>query len=145
MPVKSVQVELFAPVIKGVLHDLAGKDVTKVTLKVLNRARVMAPVDQGNLRASHQMRLTSASNGVTGEVFTKVKYALAVHEGRRALTIYPKNKSALAFYWHGQHMVRRSVHQPARRGKPWLRDALKEVAASEGYKVQNTVADSGGA
>jgi hypothetical protein len=146
MAVRSVRVDLYGDVIKYVLHDLAGRDVTKTTLKVLNRARVLTPVDTGNLRASHQMRLTSAANGVTGEVFTKVKYALPLHEGRRAIVIRPKNKQALAFYWHGQHMVRKWVHQPARRGKPWLRDALREVAASEGYKMQSTAAaDTGGA
>lgn len=145
MAVQSVRVDLYSDVIKSVLHDLAGKDVTRTTLKVLNRSKVLTPVDTGNLRASHQMRLTSSVNGVTGEVFTKVKYALAVHEGRRAIVIRPKSKKALAFYWHGQHMVRKWVHQPARHGKPWLRDALREVAASEGYKMQSTAAaDSGG-
>lgn len=140
MPVKSVRVDLYGDVIKGVLHELAGKEVAKTTLKVLNRARVLTPVDTGNLRASHQMRLTSGASKVSGEVFTKVKYALPVHEGRRAIIIRPKDKQALAFYWHGQHMVRKWVHQPARRGRPWLRDALREVASSEGYKMQSAAA-----
>ena len=143
---KVARVDLYREVISGVLHDLAGKDVTRVTLKVLNRARVMTPVDTGNLRASHQMKLTSSANKVTGEVFTKVKYALAVHEGRRPVIIRPKSKKALAFHWHGQQFVRKSVSQPARKGRPWLRDALFEVAGAEGYKVQgSTAADSGGA
>lgn len=137
MPVKSVRVDLYLDVIKGVLHDLAGKDVTKVTLKVLNRAKVLTPVDTGNLRASHQMRLMSSSLKVRGEVFTKVKYALPVHQGRGAIVIRPKTKKALSFVWHGLPMVRRSVFQPARRGRPWLTDALREVAASEGYKMEN--------
>lgn len=143
--VKQVKVDLFQSVIKGVLHDLAGKDVARITLKVLNRSKVLCPVDEGNLRSSHQFRLTQSSNGVTGEVFTKVKYALAVHEGRRAIVIRPKHKKALAFVWHGQPMVRKWVTQPARRGRPWMRDALREVATQEGYKVQSTAAaDAGG-
>jgi hypothetical protein len=142
---KSVRVDLFQDVIKGILQDDVGKEVLKTTIKVLNRGRVMTPVDTGNLRASHQFKITSGSNKITGEVFTKVKYALAVHEGRRALTIYPKTKKALAFHWHGQPMVRKWVHQPARRGRPWLRDALREVATSDGYKMQSTTAaDAGG-
>lgn len=146
MPVTSVRVDLFQPVIRGVLQDLAGKDVTRVTLKVLNRAKVTTPVDTGNLRASHQFKIRNAASKITGEVFTGVKYALPLHEGRRALVIYPKSKSALAFVWHGQPMVRRSVHQPARRGRPWLRDALREVAAQEGYKMQSAAAaDASGA
>jgi len=144
--VKSVRVDLYGPVIKATLHDLAGKNVVRVTLKTLNRAKVLCPVDEGTLRASHQFRLKQTTNSVKGEVFTKVKYALAVHEGRRALTIYPKKKQALAFRWHGQQMVRKWVHQPARRGRPWLRDALREVAAQEGYKMQSSAtADAGGA
>jgi hypothetical protein len=139
--VKSVKVDLFVPVIKSLLQDDVGREVTKTTLKVLNRARVLTPVDTGNLRASHQFKIKNGSNGITGEVFTNVKYALAVHEGRRALVIYPKNKQALAFVWHGRPMVRKWVSQPARRGKPWLRDALREIAASEGYEMQSTAAE----
>lgn len=137
MPVSSVRVDLFQPVIDSVLHDLAGKDVTRITLRVLNRGKVLSPVDQGLLRASHQFRIRSSTGGVTGEVFTNVKYALAVHEGRKAVVIRPKTKQALAFVWHGRPMVRKSVFQPARRGRPWLTDALREVAAQEGYKMQS--------
>lgn len=138
--VKSVKVDLYNDVIKDVLHDLAGKEVKGTTLKVLNRAKVTTPVDTGNLRASHQFRIKQSSTRVTGDVFTKLKYALAVHEGRRPVVIRPKNKQALAFVWHGQPMVRKWVSQPARRGRPWLRDALREVATSEGYKMQSAAA-----
>lgn len=145
MPVKSVRVELYRDVIKGTLHELAGKDVVRVTMKVFNRARVMTPVDTGNLRASHQFKIKQTETKITGEVSTKVKYALAVHEGRRPLVIYPRKKKALAFVWHGQPMVRKWVWQPARRGRPWMRDALREVATNEGYKMQSSAAmDSGG-
>lgn len=140
MPVSSVRVDLYQDVIKGVLHDLGGAEVAKTTIKVLNRAKVLTPVDTGNLRASHQFKLTSSANKITGEVFTKVKYALPVHEGRRAIVIFPKTKKALAFHWHGQQYVRKWVAQPARRGKPWLRDALREVATSDGYKMQSSAA-----
>lgn len=134
--VKAVRVDLYQAAMRDVVGDLAGKDVMRVTLRVLNRARVLTPVDTGNLRASHQFRLTKGGAGVTGEVFTNVKYALPLHEGRGAVTIYPKNKQALAFRWHGQQYVRKSVTQPARRGRPWLRNALTEVATREGYRMQ---------
>lgn len=140
MPVTSVRVDLYQTAIGSVLHDLAGRDVTRITLKVLNRCKVLCPVDEGTLRASHQFKIKQSAKGITGEVFTKVKYALPVHEGRRALVIHPKNKQALAFVWHGQPMVRRSVSQPARRGRPWMRDALREVATQEGYKMQSAAA-----
>jgi len=145
MPVTSARVDLYQEEIRGILHELVGKDVARVTLKVLNRARVMTPVHTGNLRASHQMKLTSTTSKVRGEVFTRVKYALPVHEGRRPVVIYPNTKQALAFRWHGQQFVRKWVSQPARRGRPWLRDALREVAAEEGYAMHSSAAaDSGG-
>lgn len=138
--VKSVKVDLYKEVIKSVLQDDVGREVTRVTIKVLNRARVLTPVDTGNLRASHQFKIKSTANKITGEVFTKVKYALPVHEGRRAIVIRPKEKQALAFVWHGRPMVRKWVHQPARHGRPWLRDALREVATNEGWKMQSAAA-----
>jgi hypothetical protein len=140
MPVKSVRVELYRDVIKSELHELVTPHIAVVTLRVFNRARVLTPVDTGNLRASHQVRFRQSANRNIGEVFTKVKYALPLHEGRGAVTIYPKKKQALAFVWHGQPMVRRSVFQRPRGGKPWLRNALREVAASEGYKMQSAAA-----
>lgn len=138
--VKSVRVELYQSVIKDVLASDVGREVGKTTLKVLNRAKVLTPVDTGNLRASHMFKIKSSSRRITGEVFTKVKYALPVHEGRGPVTIYPKKKQALAFHWHGQQFVRKSVFQHARRGRPWLRDALREIAAAEGYKMQAGIA-----
>lgn len=141
--VKSVRVDLYQEIIKGVLHDVAGRDVTRITLRVLNRAKVLTPVDTGNLRAGHQFKISSSNSRVTGEVYNKIKYALPVHQGRGALVIRPKRKQALAFVWHGQPMVRKSVFQPARRGRPWLRDALREVATQEGYKVESVAATDG--
>lgn len=133
--VKAVQVELYRSVIAGVLQDDVGKEVVRTTTRVLNRAKVKCPVDTGNLRASHNFSLRRSASKITGEVGTRVKYALPVHEGRRAIVIRPKTKQALAFEWHGVPMVRKWVYQPMRAGKPWLRDALREVAAEEGYQM----------
>lgn len=145
MPVKSVRVDLYNLVIKETLHDLAGKDVVRVGMRVFNRARVLTPVDTGNLRASHQIKIRQTETKITAEVSSRVKYALAVHEGRRPLVIYPRKKQALAFVWHGRPMVRKWVSQPARKGKPWMRDALREVAAAEGYQMESkAAADTGG-
>lgn len=141
--VASVRVDLYQAEIKALLQDVVGKEVMRTTVKVLNRARVMTPVDTGNLRASHQFKLTRGANRITGEVFTKVKYALPLHEGVKARTIYPDKRKALRFTWHGQQFVRKSVSQPARKGRPWLRDALREVAVNEGYTMQTGAAADG--
>jgi hypothetical protein len=122
-------------------NDALGvRNTTKVTLRVLNLARVRCPVRTGNLRNSHQMRVevNSARNHVVGHVFTHVKYARPVHQGRKARTIRPKTKKALRFYWRGKWWVRAVVHQGPVRGQPWLRKALREVAASEGYKISRS-------
>jgi len=138
--VTSVRVDLYRAEIIEILQGLVGKEVMRTTLKVLNRARVLTPVRTGNLRASHQFKIRTFKSKVVGEVFTKVKYAPPLHEGVAARTIYPNKKKALRFTWHGVQYVRKSVSQPARPGKPWLRDALREVAAAEGYTMQVTTA-----
>lgn len=57
-------------------------------------------------------------------------YAAAVHQGRRAMTIVPKVKKALS--WgepEGNEVafvVRKKVHQKARKGNPWMLRALKK-------------------
>lgn len=136
MPVTSSRWVPDRPVIATSLTAMGVKNVTKSTLRMLNRARVMCPVDTGNLRNSHQMAVRVVpGRRVTGEVFTKVKYARAVHNGRRAVTIRPKYRKALHFWWHGREHFAKVVHQPARRGRPWLRTALREVAAADGYKL----------
>jgi len=122
-------------------NDALGvKHTTKATLRVLNLARVRCPVRTGNMRNSHQMRveIDSARNYVVGHVFTRVKYARAVHDGRKSRTIRPVKKKALRFFWKGKWWVRAVVHQGPVKGRPWLRKALREVAASEGYKISRS-------
>jgi hypothetical protein len=133
--VTQVRIDLFEAEIAATLQDDVGKFVVDTTVRTLNRAKVLCPVDTGNLRASHQMRIARTADRISGEVFTHVKYALPVHNGRGVVRIVPKTRQALAFTWRGQYMVRRSVVQPARKGRPWLLDALKEVAAQQGMQM----------
>lgn len=140
MPVKKVTVELFRDEIDNVLQDDVGKDVVDTTIRVMNRAKVMCPVRTGTLRAAHNFKIRRALAKITGEVFNKVRYALPVHDGSKQHVVYPTKKKALAFVWHGQPMVRRWVNIPAQPGRPWMRDALREVAAQRGYKMVSTVA-----
>ena len=140
MAIRAYKLVLDQAEIKAVLSDDVGKDVAKTTLRVLNRSKVLCPVDTGNLRASIQFELIRRPDRITGEVGTKVKYALPVHNGVRARFIYPNEKKALAFDWKGRHWVLARVHQKARRGRPFLLDALREVAEQEGYKFGRGVA-----
>lgn len=114
----------------------ARRVVARVTRGTFNRSQVLCPVDTGYLRASGQMS-GPVTQGlvVTGAVEYTARYAAAIHDGRRALTIRAKGNGRLRFVIDGQVVYARQVHQPARRGRPYLRTALFETAAREGFRV----------
>lgn len=115
--------------------DAAFREVTNVTRRVFSRANVLTPVDTGNLRAHNQMRVHRAGNTTTGEIFNDTAYARAVHGGSKAVVIVPRTKKVLRFVVDGEVVFARRVTIPARRGRPWLLRALKEVGAQFGYQV----------
>jgi len=115
--------------------DEARRRVTRVVRRTLNRSAVLCPVDTGNLRASGKMSVGDRASSVVGEVVYTADYAAAVHEGRRALTIQAKGNGRLRFVIGGQVIYARSVRQPARAGRPFLANALREVATAEGFRV----------
>lgn len=113
----------------------ARKKVARATRRTLNRSAVLAPVDTGYLRATGHMQLGARGATVRGVVEYTAEYAAAVHNGRRALTIRPKRAGGrLKFQVGGQTVYARQVHQRARRARPFLTTALKEVAAQEGFR-----------
>jgi hypothetical protein len=114
----------------------ARRKVGRVVRYTFNRSQVMCPVDTGNLRASGQMEpVTTRGLVVVGGVVYTARYAAAVHEGRRALTIRAKGNGRLKFVVDGKTVYARQVHQPARKGRPYLATALAEVATAEGFRV----------
>jgi hypothetical protein len=121
----------------GVGMDEARKRVNQVVRRTYNRSQALCPVDTGNLRASGQMELGSDRGSlVIGGVTYTARYAAAVHEGRRALTIRARRPGGmLRFTVGGRTVFARSVHQPARAGRPFLLTALAEVAPQEGFRV----------
>lgn len=121
----------------GVGMDEARRKVNRVVRRTYTRSQVLVPVDTGNLRASGQMNLANDRGAlVVGGVTYTAKYAAAVHEGRRALTIKPRRPGGrLKFTVGGRTVYARQVHQPARAGRPYLSTALREVAAQEGFRV----------
>lgn len=120
----------------GVGMDEARRKVNRVVRRTFTRSQVLAPVDTGLLRASGRMDL-GRDRGmlVIGGVEYTARYAAAVHDGRRALTIRAKGNGRLKFTVDGRVVYARSVHQPARAGRPYLSTALREVAAQEGFAV----------
>jgi hypothetical protein len=120
----------------GVGMDEARKAVNRVVRRTFTRSQILAPVDTGLLRASGRMTLGRDRGAlVIGGVEYTANYAAAVHEGRRALTIRAKGNGRLKFTVDGRTVYARSVHQPARAGRPYLAQALREVAAQEGFAV----------
>jgi hypothetical protein len=114
-----------------------GRKVAKVTRQTLNRARVLSPFDQGNLRGAHTMSLSAPVGKafVRGRVLVRVRYAMAVHEGAKPHIIRPRKKKALKFKMGGYTVIVKSVRHPGNKARPWLMTALQEVAAREGFKV----------
>jgi hypothetical protein len=127
------------PALHGEGMDAARKAVNRVVRRTYTRSQVLVPVDNGPLRASGQPDLASDRGSlVIGGVTYTAEYAAAVHNGRRALTIRPKGNrpnARLRFVVDGRVVFARSVHQPARAGRPYLAQALREVAAQEGFTV----------
>lgn len=125
---------LNVPALNSEGKKLARKKVNTVVRRTFNRSQVLCPVDTGNLRASGSLQLaTDRGLLVIGGVSYTARYAAAVHNGRRALTIRARNGGRLRFVIDGRTVFAREVHQPARAGRPFLATALREAAASEGF------------
>lgn len=125
----------------GVGMDEARTRVNRVVRRTYTRSQILVPVDNGPLRASGQPNLaTDRGSLVIGGVSYTIEYAAAVHNGRRALTIRAKTRAGgrpgyLRFEVGGRVVYARQVHQPARTGRPYLAQALREVAPQEGFRV----------
>ena len=105
---------------------------------MVNRAKVLAPVDTGRLRASIRVEerrtLTLRSKFTIG---SDVEYAAFVNDGTRPHIIRPKNGQYLRFRGRGGGWVyAKLVHHPGTRARPFLDDALKQVAAARGYSFR---------
>lgn len=102
--------------------------------RVLNRAKVLAPVDTGRLRAS--IRIESRRTFTFRTVYTigsDVHYAPYVNDGTRPHKIRPRTKKALKFQVGGRTVFAAVVNHPGTKPNPFLDRALREVAAARGY------------
>jgi hypothetical protein len=123
--------------LQGEGMEAGRKAVNRVVRQTYARSQVLVPVDNGPLRASGRPDLASDRGAtVIGGVTYTAEYAAAVHEGRRALTIRAKKPGGkLKFTVGGRTVYARQVHQPARAGRPYLAQALREAAAANGFTV----------
>lgn len=106
---------------------------------VVNRAKVLAPVDTGRLRAS--IRVESRRSLGFRTIYTvgsDVEYAAMVNDGTRPHVIRPRRAQVLRFQVGGRVVFARVVNHPGTRARPFLDRALREVAASRGYSFRAT-------
>lgn len=120
---------------RAVAVGMTAPEVAKVTRQVLNRAKILAPVRTGRLRASGKMDLRVTQNGPTGSVTFTVKYAQWVHDGTRPHIIRAKNKKVLRFKVGSQVLYRPLVHHPGTKPRPFLARALVEVGPANNFAV----------
>ena len=164
MAITRVKIDLNNLRVAQVGVELSAREIAEATRWTLNRANVLTPVRDGNLRAGNQMTMKARRLMVTGTVENRVSYALAVHNGTRPHTIAAKRAKALTFFWGkvggAQVFVPRTkagkrlgtgfrknksgrvsfwvgkgyVRHPGTKARPWLDDALREMAAKRGYR-----------
>lgn len=103
---------------------------------MVNRAKILCPVDTGRLRASIRGRASRTwTLRPQFTVSTNVDYAPMVHDGTRPHTIRPWTKQALKFTIGGQVVFAKVVHHPGTRARPFLDRALREETAGRGYRI----------
>lgn len=140
-----ITVKVERPAATRVALEDSVRRVRTFVRKVQNQATIDCPVDTGNLRAHHRMRMRQTATTATGEVYNDANYALAVHEGSGPHVIAGRRmrrptkkrkyrgKKTLRFVVGGVVIYRRRVMHPGSRGRPWLRNAGRKVAGTEGF------------
>jgi hypothetical protein len=124
--------------INAVATRAALPEITKITRRVLNRAKVLAPVDTGRLRSSGRMDIKITAVGPTGSVTFPVSYARYVHEGTRAHVIRAKTKKVLRFKGRGGGWVfAKKVNHPGTKKREFVEQALREIAPPLGFEVRS--------
>lgn len=114
----------------------------KVQREVLNQARINAPVDTGQLRASHKAEPVVVSGGkvttsISATGSSKQQYALAVHEGTKPHVIVPRRKKVLSWKGSEGRVFAARVNHPGTKPRPWLLNAVKQVAPRHGFQVES--------
>lgn len=129
----NAHIQLNEPELNNQVRAFEQRRMASLQRRIANQARLTVPVDTGRLRQTigEGPRAFVGPRTVTGSVHAKTHYAAAVHEGRRAITIRPRNAKALRFVVGGRVVFAKVVHQGPMRGRPFLRNAGMRVAERE--------------
>jgi len=128
----SVRVEIN----EGRLEQQTGRDLRafhrSITRRGATQAKVDVPVRTGNLgRTIGELPQQYRPFHVDGGVEATADYAAPVHQGSRAHRINARPGGSLRFEWHGRVVFRQSVWHPGTAARPFLRNAMRRVAASD--------------
>jgi len=121
------------------LRGARRRELETAARQVMNRAKVLAPVDTGRLRAS--IRIEARRDFALRSVYTvgsDVEYAAMVNDGTRPHVIRPRRAQVLRFRVGGRTVFARVVQHPGTKPNPFLDRALREVAAARGYSFRHT-------
>lgn len=124
--------------IRRSIRDASMSELRVQGPRVVNRAKILCPVDTGRLRASirGEARRTWTLRPEF-RIWSDVEYAAMVNDGTRPHQIRPKNASVLRFVVGGRVVFARVVNHPGTRARPYLDRALREIATPRGYSVRN--------
>lgn len=123
---------------RRVIRGASRTELENTGRRVVNRAKILCPVDTGRLRASIRGRASRTwTLRPQFTVSSNVDYASMVHDGTRPHTIRPRTKQALKFTVGGQVVFAKVVHHPGTRARPFLDRALREETAGRGYRITN--------
>lgn len=107
--------------------SVVGPELERATKKagavLLGTSKKESPVRTGTLRRSINMEYKP----IQVSVFTNLVYAVPVHEGYRAHTIYPRRAKALRFKTRGGEIVYvKRANIPRFRGNPFMKRAVQK-------------------
>lgn len=113
--------------------------VRRAARQTTSRAKFYSPVDTGRLRSSiGEFGFAVTRDSVRTYVgTTRVRYAMAQHEGAKARRIVPRRATALRFYWAETGRIEhfRSVQWPGLGGTPFLTTGMREACIPLGFRV----------
>lgn len=123
--------------LRRVLRGASMRELREVAPRVVNRAKVLAPVDTGRLRASIGPAVYSRTWTLRPQATIEagVDYAKFVHDGTRPHVIRPVRAQALRFTVGNRVVYAKVVHHPGTRARPFLDRALTEITAGRGYRI----------
>lgn len=124
--------------LRRVIRQASMRELENTGRRVVNRAKILCPVDTGRLRASIKGRASRTwTLRPQYAVSSNVDYAPMVHDGTRPHIIRPRTKQVLKFNVGGQVVFAKVVHHPGTRARPFLDRALAEETAGRNYRITN--------